>query len=95
VVRDFRAALPRATVFVYDNNSSDGTVRTAEAAGAVVRREPMQGKGHVVRRMFSHIEADAYVMVDGDATLRRFCRAGNGGAGAADRRRHGGGPSRG
>ncbi|HVW85731.1 MAG TPA: glycosyltransferase family 2 protein, partial [Bryobacteraceae bacterium] len=68
VTRDFRSALPRATVYVYDNNSSDGTARIAESAGAAVRYEPMQGKGHVVRRMFSDIEADAYVLVDGDDT---------------------------
>jgi glycosyltransferase involved in cell wall biosynthesis len=68
VVRDFRAALPQATVYVYDNNSTDGTVEAARAAGAVVRRETRQGKGYVVRRMFSDIDADVYVLVDGDAT---------------------------
>lgn len=68
VVRDFRAALPAARIFVYDNNSRDETVRVAEAAGATVRREPWQGKGNVVRRMFSDIEADLYVLVDGDGT---------------------------
>jgi glycosyltransferase involved in cell wall biosynthesis len=68
VVGDFRAALPGATVYVYDNNSTDGTVEAAQAAGAVVRRETHQGKGHVVRRMFNDIEADIYVLVDGDAT---------------------------
>ncbi|MPZ40684.1 MAG: glycosyltransferase [Rhizobiales bacterium] len=68
VVKDFRAALPQATVYVYDNNSTDGTVEAARAAGAVVRRERHQGKGNVVRRMFSDIEADVYVLVDGDAT---------------------------
>ncbi|TAL01802.1 MAG: glycosyltransferase [Rhodospirillaceae bacterium] len=68
VVRDFRAALPAATVYVYDNNSSDRTAAVAAAAGAVVRREPLQGKGNVVRRMFADIDADAYVMVDGDDT---------------------------
>ena len=68
VVRDFRAALPQATVYVYDNNSTDGTVGVARAAGAVVRRETHQGKGNVVRRMFSDIDADVYVLVDGDAT---------------------------
>jgi glycosyltransferase involved in cell wall biosynthesis len=68
VVADFRAALPQATVYVYDNNSTDRTVETARAAGAVVRRETHQGKGNVVRRMFSDIEADIYVLVDGDAT---------------------------
>ncbi|GAA0579377.1 glycosyltransferase family 2 protein [Craurococcus roseus] len=68
VVAAFRAALPRATVYVYDNNSRDGTREAALAAGAVVRTEPLQGKGHVVRRMFADIEADAYLLVDGDDT---------------------------
>ena len=68
VVAGFRAALPEATVFVYDNNSTDGTVEAARAAGAVVRSEPLQGKGNVVRRMFADIEAEAYVLVDGDDT---------------------------
>jgi glycosyltransferase involved in cell wall biosynthesis len=68
VVADFRAALPQATLYVYDNNSTDGTADAARAAGAVVRRETHQGKGNVVRRMFSDIDADVYVLVDGDAT---------------------------
>lgn len=68
VVTDFRACLPNATVYVYDNNSQDGTVSTARDAGALVRREGLQGKGHVVRRMFADIEADIYVLVDGDDT---------------------------
>jgi glycosyltransferase involved in cell wall biosynthesis len=68
VIADFRAALPTATIYVYDNNSKDGTVERARAAGAVVRREPLQGKGNVVRRMFADIEADLYVLVDGDDT---------------------------
>lgn len=68
VVRDFRAALPWATVYVYDNNSSDQTAAEAEAAGAVVCHEPLQGKGNVVRRMFADVEADVYVLVDGDDT---------------------------
>jgi glycosyltransferase involved in cell wall biosynthesis len=68
VVADFRAALPHAAIYVYDNNSTDGTVEAARQAGAVVRRESHQGKGHVVRRMFNDIEADIYVLVDGDAT---------------------------
>ncbi|MCQ8278008.1 glycosyltransferase [Acetobacteraceae bacterium KSS8] len=68
VVRDFRAALPDATIYVYDNNSSDGTREVAREAGAVVRLETLQGKGHVVRRMFADIEADLYVLVDGDGT---------------------------
>ncbi|WP_051341495.1 glycosyltransferase family 2 protein [Azospirillum halopraeferens] len=68
VVRDFRAALPDATVYVYDNNSADRTAEVARAAGAVVRHEPLQGKGNVMRRMFADIEADVYVLVDGDDT---------------------------
>jgi glycosyltransferase involved in cell wall biosynthesis len=68
VVADFRAALPHAPVYVYDNNSQDRTVEVAREAGAVVRRELHQGKGHVVRRMFTDVEADIYVLVDGDAT---------------------------
>ena len=68
VIRDFRLALPSAEIYVYDNNSSDRTAQCADAAGAIVRREPLQGKGNVVRRMFADIEADVYVMVDGDAT---------------------------
>jgi glycosyltransferase involved in cell wall biosynthesis len=68
VVADFRAELPEATVYVYDNNSTDRTAEVARAAGAVVRREAHQGKGNVVRRMFADIEADIYVLVDGDAT---------------------------
>jgi glycosyltransferase involved in cell wall biosynthesis len=68
VVRDFRAALPGAVIYVYDNNSRDGTVAVAREAGAVVRTEPRQGKGNVVRRMFADIEADLYVLVDGDDT---------------------------
>ncbi len=68
VVSDFRAALPDATVYVYDNNSTDRTGEVAAAAGAVVRRERRPGKGNVVRRMFKDVEADIYVMVDGDDT---------------------------
>ena len=68
VVRDFRSALPQARIYVYDNNSTDGTVAAALAAGATVHRETRQGKGNVVRRMFADIEADIYLMVDGDAT---------------------------
>ncbi len=67
-VADFRAALPGATVYVYDNNSTDASVELAARAGAVVRSVRQQGKGHVVRRMFADIEADIYVMADGDAT---------------------------
>jgi glycosyltransferase involved in cell wall biosynthesis len=68
VVKDFRAALPEATIFVFDNNSSDDTAAVARAAGAEVYRETRQGKGFVVRRMFTNVEADIYVLVDGDAT---------------------------
>ena len=68
VVADFKKALPEATVYVYDNNSTDDTARVAAEAGAVVRKEPRQGKGNVVRRMFREIDADCYLMVDGDGT---------------------------
>jgi glycosyltransferase involved in cell wall biosynthesis len=67
-VAGFRAALPDATVYVYDNNSRDRTKEAAAAAGAVVRSERQQGKGHVVRRMFADIDADVYIMADGDLT---------------------------
>lgn len=67
-VTGFRAALPEATVFVFDNNSADRTMDVARMAGAVVRRERVQGKGAVVRRMFADVDADIYVMADGDAT---------------------------
>ena len=68
VVRDFIAVLPNSTVYVYDNNSTDRTRAAATAAGAQVSVEPRQGKGYVVRRMFADIEADIYVLVDGDGT---------------------------
>lgn len=68
VVEDFRAALPEAVVYVYDNNSSDGTDELARSAGAVVRYEYQQGKGNVIRRMFREIEAEVYLIVDGDDT---------------------------
>jgi glycosyltransferase involved in cell wall biosynthesis len=68
VVADFRKALPAAKIYVYDNNSSDRTAVVARDAGAEVRSERRQGKGHVVRRMFADIDADIYVLVDGDAT---------------------------
>lgn len=68
VVADFRAALPAADIYVYDNNSTDDTAEVARAAGAIVRVETQQGKGNVVRRMFADIDADVYVMVDGDNT---------------------------
>lgn len=68
VVRDFRAALPESDIYVYDNNSSDGTGEIARQAGAIVRIESVQGKGAVVRRMFREIDADVYLMADGDDT---------------------------
>jgi glycosyltransferase involved in cell wall biosynthesis len=68
VVRRFRDALPDASIYVYDNNSHDETMQRAHEAGAIVRAETIQGKGHVVRRMFSDIDADIYVLVDGDGT---------------------------
>ena len=68
VVRDAKAALPEAVVYVYDNNSSDRTVELAREAGAVIRHEYMQGKGNVIRRMFREIEAECYIMVEGDDT---------------------------
>ncbi len=68
VVKDFRAALPEAVIYVYDNNSTDGTPEIAERAGAVVRYERQQGKGNVIRRMFREIDAECYIMTDGDDT---------------------------
>src|ERR1041384_3232956 len=68
VVADFRKALPAATIYVYDNNSKDRTIAVAREAGAEVRSETHQGKGHVVRRMFADVDADIYVLVDADAT---------------------------
>ncbi len=68
VVHDFQTALPTATIYVYDNNSTDKTVEVAKKAGAVVHTEILQGKGNVVRRMFADIEADIFVMIDGDNT---------------------------
>ncbi len=75
VVKDFKAALPDATIYVYDNNSSDDTSAVARAAGAVVRLETMRGKGNVVRRMYADIEADVYVLVDGDDTYEAAAAA--------------------
>ncbi len=84
-IAGFRAALPTATIYVYDNNSRDRTIEAARAAGAVVRTERMQGKGNVVRRMFADVDADIYVMADGDATydpevapalIAQLCREG-------------------
>lgn len=68
VVKDFKRELPEATIYVYDNNSTDGTDKIAEAAGAVVRYEYQQGKGNVIRRMFRDIDAECYIMTDGDDT---------------------------
>ena len=68
VVTDARNALPDATIYVYDNNSTDGTAEIAEKAGAVIRHEYMQGKGNVIRRMFREIDAECYLMIDGDDT---------------------------
>ena len=68
VVKDFRTYLPMASIYVYDNNSSDNTFELAQKAGAIVRKEPKQGKGNVVRSMFRDIDADVYILVDGDDT---------------------------
>ena len=68
VVRDFKRVLPQATVYVYDNNSTDKTVEKAKEAGAIVRHEYQQGKGNVVRRMFQEVEAQCYILVDADDT---------------------------
>src|SRR5512147_222253 len=68
VVADFHAALPSATIYVYDNGSVDRTAAVAREAGAIVRTEPLRGKGNVMRRMFADIDADVYVLVDGDDT---------------------------
>ncbi len=73
VVADWKKALPEATIYVYDNNSKDGTDELAKAAGAVVRYEFQQGKGNVIRRMFREIDAQAYIMVDGDDTYPADC----------------------
>jgi len=68
VIEQFRDALPESVIYVYDNNSTDGTAAAARAAGAIVRPETLQGKGNVVRRMFADVEADVFILVDGDAT---------------------------
>jgi len=68
VVEDFKRYLPSADIYVYDNNSADDTARQAEGAGAILRREPMQGKGYVVRRALSEVDADIYILADGDGT---------------------------
>lgn len=68
VIREFREALPEADIYVYDNNSTDGTGELARKAGAIVRQEYLQGKGNVIRSMFRDIDADCYLMIDGDDT---------------------------
>ena len=68
VVSDYKAALPEADIYVYDNNSTDGTDEIARAAGAIVRYEYRQGKGNFIRSMFRNIDADCYLMIDGDDT---------------------------
>lgn len=68
VVNEYKTALPEASIYVYDNNSTDGTAEIAERAGAIVRHEPRQGKGNVIRSMFRDIDADCYLMIDGDDT---------------------------
>lgn len=73
VVRDWKNVLPEAVVYVYDNNSDDGTAAIAEKAGAVVRRERQQGKGNVIRRMFREIDAECYIITDGDDTYPAEC----------------------
>lgn len=73
VVADWKAALPEATIYVYDNNSTDNTAELARAAGAVVRHEYQQGKGNVIRRMFREVDAQVYLMVDGDDTYPADC----------------------
>ncbi len=73
VVADWKQALPEATVYVYDNNSTDGTGEIARSAGAVVRQEYQQGKGNVIRRMFREVDAEVYLMVDGDDTYPADC----------------------
>ena len=78
VIKDFQAALPEAVIYVYDNNSTDGTDEIARNAGAIVRYEYQQGKGNVIRRMFREIDAKCYIMTDGDDTYpadeaRKLC----------------------
>ena len=90
VIADFRKALPSAEIFVYDNNSSDRTAAVAREAGAEVRSERRQGKGHVVRRMFADVDADIYVLVDGDATYDAAKRAAHDRGADVGSSRHGG-----
>ena len=70
VIRDAKAALPDAVIYVYDNNSTDDTAAIAARAGAVVRKEYQQGKGNVIRRMFREIDAECYILIDGDDTYQ-------------------------
>lgn len=71
VVTDFKRVLPEAVIYVYDNNSTDGTAEIAAKAGAVVRHEYYQGKGNVIRRMFQEVDAECYLMVDGVIPIRQ------------------------
>ena len=73
VVTDFARVLPSATIFVFDNNSTDATAKVAARSGATVFKAPLQGKGHVIQQMFSTIDADIYIMVDGDCTYPASC----------------------
>ena len=73
VVEDFKRVLPEAVIYVYDNRSTDNTAEIAKKAGAVVRKEYVQGKGNVIRRMFREIDAQVYIMVDGDDTYPSEC----------------------
>lgn len=73
VITDWKTELPEAVVYVYNNNSSDDTAEIAEKAGAIVRNEYKQGKGNVIRRMFREIDAECYIMVDGDDTYPAEC----------------------
>lgn len=73
VISDYKRVIPEASIYVYDNNSTDGTDRIAKEAGAIVKYEHRQGKGNVIRRMFREIDAECYVMVDGDDTYPAEC----------------------
>lgn len=82
VVTDFKRELPEAVIYVYDNNSTDDTAAIAREAGAVVRKEYRQGKGNVIRSMFRDIDAECYIMTDGDDTYPAECAPRNGGYGS-------------
>ena len=73
VVSDFKKMLPEAAIYVYDNNSTDNTLQEAEKSGAIVRKEPRQGKGNVIRQMLRDVDADCYLIVDGDDTYPAEC----------------------